>query len=313
MTPLAHLLLVDDFALNLEVLAASLAERYDLQFATSGPQALALVRQQAPDLILLDVMMPGMDGYQVLEVLQGDPATRSIPVIFVTALSDSVSETQALAAGAVDFIHKPINPAVVRARVQLQLELSQRLIEREQALQQMAFQAYHDSLTGLPNRALFQDRLRQGLALARRKQSQLALLFLDLDRFKPVNDCHGHAAGDALLQQAARRMSASVRESDTVARLGGDEFVLLLHGIEHAAAACLVAEKVRLALNQPFVVAGRLLSISATIGLALHPEHGSDALELLCHADSAMYQAKASGRNQVQLYQPGMSARPRRP
>lgn len=282
-----------------------MAGDYDVQCATSGPQGLALVRQQAPDLILLDVMMPGMDGYEMLQLLQSDPATRAIPVIFVTAQSDSASESRALAAGAVDFIHKPINPPVVRARVRLQLELRQRVSELEQALEQLVFLAHHDLLTGLPNRGLFHERVEQGLALARRNQSKLALMFLDLDRFKPINDCYGHAAGDALLQQAAQRMSACLRESDTVGRMGGDEFVLLLPAVDHAAAACQVAEKIRNVLNQPFVVDGQTLSISATIGVALYPDQGSDALELARHADAAMYQAKENGRNQVLLYQSG--------
>jgi PAS domain S-box-containing protein len=132
MNPPAHILIIDDIPLNLEVLGASLAREYDVQFATSGAQGLALVQQQAPDLILLDVMMPGMDGYQVLQILKGDPLTRVIPVIFVTARNDVESETRALEAGAVDFIHKPINPVLVRARVRLQLAaaLAQRELQR---------------------------------------------------------------------------------------------------------------------------------------------------------------------------------------
>lgn len=129
MNPPAHILIIDDIPLNLEVLGASLAREYDVQFATSGAQGLALVQQQAPDLILLDVMMPDMDGYQVLEILKSDPATQSIPVIFVTARNDVECETRALEAGAVDFIHKPINPVLVRARVRLQLAAA--LAQRE--------------------------------------------------------------------------------------------------------------------------------------------------------------------------------------
>ena len=303
----AHILIIDDIALNLEVLGSSLGPDYDIQFATSGLQGLKLVRQQAPDLILLDVMMPGMDGYQVQQQLQADPTTRDIPVIFVTAQNDSASETRALAAGAVDFIHKPINPPVVRARVRLQLELRQRVVELQQALQRVEFLSRHDPLTGLPNRAWFRERFGQSLALARRQGNQLALMLLDLDKFKPVNDAHGHAAGDALLQQAAQRMRACVRATDTVGRIGGDEFVLLLQDVESAAAACQVAEKIRHSLNQPFMVEGRSLSISATIGLALYPDHGADAGELARHADIAMYQAKENGRNQVRLYQPALA------
>ncbi|PRD64973.1 SpoIIE family protein phosphatase [Malikia granosa] len=137
MNPLAHILIIDDIPLNLEVLGSSLAQEYDVQFATSGPQGLKLVRQQAPDLILLDVMMPEMDGYQVLAVLKGDPATRSIPVIFVTARNDVDSETRALEAGAVDFIHKPINPVLVRARVRLQLAAARAQSELQRSLSEL--------------------------------------------------------------------------------------------------------------------------------------------------------------------------------
>ena len=137
MNPTARILIIDDIPLNLDVLGSSLAGDYEIQFATSGPQALQLVREQVPDLILLDVMMPGIDGYQVLQILQSDPVSRSIPVIFVTAQCDSASETRALEAGAVDFIHKPINPAVVRARVRLRLELRQRTSELERSLSEL--------------------------------------------------------------------------------------------------------------------------------------------------------------------------------
>lgn len=300
----AHILIIDDIPLNLELLGSSLEGDHDLQYATSAAQGLELVRQQAPDLILLDVMMPDMDGYQMLQLLQADPATRDIPVIFVTAQNDSDSETHALAAGAVDFIHKPINPPVVRARVRLQLELRQRVVELQRALQRVEFLSRHDPLTGLPNRAWFHERLDQALALARRQGSQLALMFLDLDRFKPVNDAHGHAAGDALLQQAAQRMSACLRETDTVGRIGGDEFVLLLQGVDGASAARQAAEKVRLALNETFVLEDLAVTIAATIGVAVYPDHGASAAELTHHADLAMYQAKQGGRNQVRLYQP---------
>ncbi len=163
--------------------------------------------------------------------------------------------------------------------------------------------AHYDVLTNMPNRMLFSDRLQQTLATAKRDKTRLALMFIDLDKFKQINDDFGHQVGDILLQEAAARMQACVRASDTLARLGGDEFVVLLPAIETAQAALPVAEKIRAALNQPFELAGNMLNISSSIGIVLYPEHGEDATELLKNADLAMYRAKESGRNAVVLYQ----------
>jgi diguanylate cyclase (GGDEF)-like protein/PAS domain S-box-containing protein len=164
--------------------------------------------------------------------------------------------------------------------------------------------AQHDVLTNLPNRALFSDRLQQALAIAKREKGHLGVLFLDLDKFKPINDTYGHGVGDLLLQEVANRMQKCVRESDTVARIGGDEFVVLLPSIETENDALVVAEKIREALNQPFEIAGKSLSISSSTGVAVYPQHGTDELRLSKNADAAMYRVKKGGRNKVQLYQP---------
>jgi diguanylate cyclase (GGDEF)-like protein/PAS domain S-box-containing protein len=165
--------------------------------------------------------------------------------------------------------------------------------------------AFHDALTQLPNRRLLHDRLHQAMILAKRDQKRLALMFIDLDKFKPVNDDFGHQVGDELLQAVAQRLQACVRESDTVARLGGDEFVLLLPVIDVVQDAMAVAEKVHLALLQPFALSkGPSVSISSSAGIAIYPEHGRDEAELIRHADAAMYQAKAAGRDRVVLFVP---------
>ena len=165
--------------------------------------------------------------------------------------------------------------------------------------------AFYDPLTMLPNRRLLLDRLQQAIYKARREQGRVALLFMDLDKFKPVNDELGHQVGDWLLQQVAERMRACVRESDTVARIGGDEFVIVLPDIAEEAEAMVVADKIRQRLEQVFVTdAGELLEISVSIGLVLYPEHGQDEHQLLKRGDDAMYQAKQAGRNQVQVFRP---------
>src|SRR5262245_16468176 len=169
--------------------------------------------------------------------------------------------------------------------------------------------AQHDALTGLPNRRLLHERLTQSIALARRRETPLAVLFLDLDRFKNVNDSLGHEVGDKLLQSVAKRLSASVRESDTVSRQGGDEFVWLLREIAHGSGAALAAQKMIAALAEPHTIGNQDLHVSASIGVSLYPEDGRDAETLLKNADTAMYHAKDRGPNSFQFFKPDMNAR----
>lgn len=182
------------------------------------------------------------------------------------------------------------------------LGVSRDATERRKIQQRLLYLAQHDELTGLANRALFTDRLERAILLAERERRNLALLFIDLDNFKPVNDTHGHALGDLLLREAARRMSEAVRTSDTVGRIGGDEFLVLLPGDIDAEGARVVAEKVRIALAKPFALDGLSLTISATIGIALFPDHGRDAIQLTGNADSAMYRGKGAGGNTIRVY-----------
>ena len=181
------------------------------------------------------------------------------------------------------------------------LGITRDIRERKETEQRLRKMAQYDLLTGLPNRALFSDRLRLAFADRRRTGKRLALMFIDLDKFKPINDTLGHAVGDLVLKDVAQRMTACVRESDTVARIGGDEFVVLLRSVDHENNALQVAEKLRHALAQPFALAGQLLSVSASIGVALCPDHGSDEIELSRNADLAMYEAKKYGRDTVRM------------
>ncbi len=174
--------------------------------------------------------------------------------------------------------------------------------ERRASQARIAYMAQHDMLTELPNRALVSDRLSQALAAARRNGHRVGLLYIDLDRFKPVNDAHGHAVGDQLLRQAAVRMRGCVRESDTVGRFGGDEFVVLLPQIDSLADAATVAEKIRVALAAVFHLAGLRVEVSSSIGVALYPDHGADEAALMLHADTAMYAAKHCGRDRVTVF-----------
>ena len=178
--------------------------------------------------------------------------------------------------------------------------------ERKDFENDIQHMAQHDALTHLPNRALFNDRLKQAIAAAQRNKARLALMFIDLDKFKPVNDTYGHGVGDLLLKDVALRIQDCLRESDTAARLGGDEFVILLPVIETQQDASKVGEKILNALNRPFELAGHTLQISSSIGVAVYPQHGKDEKLLVKSADIAMYHAKKNGRNNVKIYQPGM-------
>jgi diguanylate cyclase (GGDEF)-like protein/PAS domain S-box-containing protein len=184
--------------------------------------------------------------------------------------------------------------------------ISTDITERKDIEEHMRHMAQYDGLTHLPNRALFSDRLQQALAAAKRDRNHLALMFLDLDKFKPINDTYGHAVGDLLLKEAAQRIQDCLRASDTAARIGGDEFVVLLPVIEVEQDAGIVGEKIRSALVQPFELAGHTLHISSSIGVAVYPEHGADEKLLVKSADIAMYHAKKNGRDNVKMYQTGM-------
>ncbi|MDO8206851.1 MAG: sensor domain-containing diguanylate cyclase [Gallionella sp.] len=177
---------------------------------------------------------------------------------------------------------------------------------RKNMEERMRHMAHYDLLTELPNRALISERLQQAVIKARRDKTHMAVMFLDLDRFKPVNDNLGHDIGDALLKQVAQRLLVGVRASDTVARIGGDEFVVMLPTIEHERDATVVAEKILHTLNQPFNVAGHEISISGSIGIAVYPEHGEEEKLLLLNADIAMYHAKSDGRNDYRMFAPHM-------
>ena len=226
-----RLLVVDDQPINIQTLYQIFHADHEVFMATSGEQALAFCRSNPlPDLILLDVVMPGLDGLAVCQQLKADPVLANIPVIFVTACMDPADETRALEAGGVDFITKPVNPMVVRARVKTHLTLK----AQEDFLRSLVF---IDGLTGVANRRRFDEALLSEWRQCRRAGTPLALLMIDIDHFKRYNDHYGHPTGDACLQQVAAVLKAAMqRASDLVARYGGEEFVCLLPGCDQAPA-----------------------------------------------------------------------------
>ncbi len=312
--PAIRILIVDDDPASVQIMARALKSVCRCEFALSGPQALErLAAVRLPALILLDVMMPEMDGYALCRTLQADPRLKDIPVIYVTASQDPDSETHALEAGAADFIPKPINPPVLRLRVGLQLQLR----EREQVLRdsEARFErlAHYDALTGLPNRRLLADRLHQAMAQTKRRGRHLAVAYLDLDGFKDVNDRHGHAMGDQLLVAVANHMNHALREGDTVARLGGDEFVAVMIDLEYRDAIAPLLNRLLAAAAAPMPVGDLVFQVSASLGVALYPQPDEvDADQLLRQADQAMYQAKLAGKNCYRIFNADQDQRTRR-
>lgn len=417
------ILLVDDIPENIHVLANVLKQDYRIKTATDGETALKLAaHEHRPDLILLDVMMPGMSGIEVMRRLRETQEGRDIPVIFVSADASEQSQLDGLKLGADDYLLKPVNSNLLKVRVRnlLERKYSERQLrlaahvfrhsseaimindkancivevnrafteltgysldevkgkspkllsagqtpaevyremwqsitgkgswqgelldrtkagrvypkwlsisvvrnaygdidfyigsftdisERKAAEQHIRHLATHDPLTDLLNRFGLQNRMEQAIATAKRSKHMVAALLLDMDRFKQINDTLGHVAGDALLIEVARRLHDNVRDSDIVARLGGDEFVVVLTHVESPTGAVRVGEKILESLSQTYRFGNNEMHSTPSIGLALFPDDGQDCEILMKHADTAMYEAKGLGRNNIQCFTEGMA------
>jgi diguanylate cyclase (GGDEF)-like protein len=289
------LLVDDDPTLRLVLRHVLERDSYRVVEAVDGQQALEAFEREGPDVILLDAVMPRMNGFDVCRRLGEVNREAQVPILMITALNDERSIDEAFTAGASDYITKPIQYPILRQRVR-------RLLGARKTERYIEHLAYHDTLTGLPNRLLLNDRLAHALANVQRSGELLAVMFVDIDFFKAVNDRYGHDAGDRLLQEIAETLASHLREGDTVARLGGDEFVLLLPHLQRVADAETVARKVIDALSRPFTVERDPVQVSASVGIAVCPFDGTEAAALLRYADRAMYRAKELGRNNHQFY-----------
>jgi diguanylate cyclase (GGDEF)-like protein len=290
-----RILVVDDAMENVQILHQALRDEHEVLFALSGEKALEVALAQQPDLILLDAVMPGMDGYAVCAALEASPRLQDIPVIFVTALSQPEDETRALEAGAVDFISKPFNVAVVRARVRSQLTIKR----QADAMRELSMT---DGLTGMANRRHFNDRLAAEWRRCARAGVPLSLIMIDIDHFKLYNDRYGHQAGDLCLQQVSAAMKrCASRPQDLLARYGGEEFILLLpqEGPEGVAAvAQRIQDEVRkLALPHEASPTAATVTISMGLATAMPPLEPQDANTLIRSADGNLYRAKQTGRD----------------
>ncbi|HRY14471.1 MAG: EAL domain-containing protein [Candidatus Competibacteraceae bacterium] len=284
--------------------------------AEDGANALRLCRSEQPDLVLLDIVMPGLDGFVVCQTLRQQPGSRDLPILIVTGLDDLDSIEKAYDAGATDFITKPIQWLVLSHRLRYMLRASQTLQALRESEEQIRFLAYYDHLTHLPNRMLLHERLQKSIESAKLHAQPLAVLFIDLDQFKRINDSLGHHAGDLLLQQVAARLQDCLRSVDQVyaphsnlpmprdilARLGGDEFVVLLNEASHSDAIAKVAERILTVLSRPFLIENNPVFTGCSIGVACYPIDGDDMETLLKNADAALYHAKSEGRNNYQFY-----------
>lgn len=287
-----RILIVDDAMENIQILNQALRDEHEVLFALDGATAIEIAHQQMPDLILLDAVMPGMDGYAVCGALRQSAKARDIPIIFVTALSRPEDETRALEAGAADFISKPFNVAVVRARVRTQLTVKR----QADAMRELTLT---DALTGVANRRSFNDAMEQEWRRCARAGLPLSLIMIDIDHFKLYNDAYGHQAGDLCLQQVAATMRhCAARPPDLLARYGGEEFILLLPQVGRNGAEA-VAQRILHAIAQlavPHARAGGHVTVSLGIASTL-PSEQVDTGTLVRSADELLYRAKQSGRN----------------
>ncbi|MES2018737.1 MAG: diguanylate cyclase [Pseudomonadota bacterium] len=298
MTPGAQdlILIIDDSVIAVRLLSGMVREQAATIFALNGRDGIALARERRPTLILLDVQMQTMDGYAVCRELKSDPELKDIAIIFVTGSADTASEVAALEAGAADFIVKPLNQAVVQARVRTQLQL-------QGALRSLARLARTDVLTGLYNRRFFDEQIEHEIARHRRQQLPLALAFVDIDCFKGYNDHYGHLEGDTCLARVGGLIEAATnRPGEVVARFGGEEFVALLPYtglpavIGYAGHLCQAVRNA--AVPHAASSVGPIVTVSIGVVAAV-PDAGLSARHLLARADAALYSAKTAGRDRV--------------
>ena len=337
------ILIVDDVPDNLRLLSTTLAQQgYQVRCAKNGTIALMGAYNDLPDLILLDINMPDMNGYEACKKFKADRKTSDIPIIFLSAQDDIGDKVKAFEIGGVDFISKPfrIQEVLVRVKNQLNLQaakaeirylnqeletkvknrtleletanqklaiinsqLQEKIVENQNIAKKLLFDALHDGLTGLPNRSLFMKRVQDALDKSKCDlEYKFAILFIDLDRFKIVNDSLGHLIGDRLLIACARRLQKCLVNQDIVGRIGGDEFAILLEKINDLHDAIAIADKIEAEFKKPFKLGTHMVTTTASIGIVLGSREYQQSSELLRDADTAMYRAKEGGKARSEIF-----------
>jgi diguanylate cyclase (GGDEF)-like protein len=343
------ILVVDDEVMNRDILKRRFERHgFEIVEASGGHQAIALAQERTFDLVLLDVTMPDINGLEVLKRIRQNPSTATLPVIMVTGKSEGSHVAEAFAAGANDYVTKPVDLVVALARINAQLRLRQaekaardandslrqmnevleqrvlertselvstnerlrnEIAERERSEAQNYYIAHHDALTGLGNRVLFRQQLNEALERVQRHGESLAVLFIDLDGFKSINDSLGHSIGDELLKCIGDRLRENVCETDIIARLGGDEFAVVQTAKSQPQGAAALASRLIDVISKPWLVEGHQLLAGASIGVAVSTPGPLDPEVLLRSADLAMYRAKSDGRGIYRFFEPDMDAR----
>jgi diguanylate cyclase (GGDEF)-like protein len=288
---------VDDEKMNIELLHHGLKDLYTVIAVKEGGIAFDVAKRERPDLILLDIIMPDMDGYEICKLLKNDPETKDIAIIFVTGKDALEDELIGLNLGAIDYFRKPLSTALVRARIKNQIEL----IQKTRQLEEMA---WVDGLTGIWNRRMFNTKFAEACRYAQRNKRAISVMLIDIDYFKQYNDNYGHAAGDEVLVKVAKALLLGAgRPFDTVARYGGEEFIILLNDV-HPQDGALVGEKVRelvegLDIEHKFSSIHKVLTVSVGVASSGQTNEFIDQEALLKLADKCLYEAKGAGRNCV--------------
>lgn len=286
------LIVEDDEPTRLLIRAALESDGYAFLEAKDGHEAVETFEREKPDLVLIDVAMPTMDGVEACKQIKALPDGIETPVLIVTGLDDNDSVERAFDAGATDYLTKPLHWAVTKNRVR-------RILATAQSERELRRLAYHDALTGLPNRLLFLDRAGIAIARAERSARLLAVLMIDVDGFKGINDNYGHDAGDRVLRVLADRIAGCLRKNDTVSRMGGDEFLILMEDIAALADVNVIATKILAGIREKVDMEDTSLTLTASMGIAFYPKDGTDITTLIRLADAAMYRAKRSGGNNI--------------
>jgi diguanylate cyclase (GGDEF)-like protein len=301
---MGKILIVDDSRLIAHVAKTMLTKRgHEIIVAQDGKAGLEAAKSEKPDIILLDVIMPIMDGYEVCEHLKEDDSTKEIPIIMVTSKAEAADKVKGLELGALDYVTKPFDEGELIARVNIHLrlrELYEAVQEQNRQLQEMA---NRDGLTGLYNHRYFHEQLSQDFLRAKRYHENLSCVLFDIDFFKKFNDTYGHQTGDIVLKALASVVQHATRESDLAARYGGEEFALILYHTD-GPAAYEAAERLRTMVESHEVQDnGNVLRVTISIGVATFPhERVQNSKELVDYADQALYKAKDNGRNRVEVF-----------
>ncbi|MBF0118920.1 MAG: diguanylate cyclase [Desulfobacterales bacterium] len=288
-------LIVDDQPLNIELLFDAIGDKYNILFATSGFEALEIALKERPDLILLDIMMPDLNGYEVCTMLKADTRTKNIPIIFITAMTKEEDERKGLEIGAIDYITKPISPPIVQIRVKNHLELK----HYRDFLENISLR---DGLTGIANRRCFDETIEREWLINQRAKKPITLIIIDIDFFKQYNDTYGHREGDEALKKVAQAFTKTIkRPADLVARYGGEEFACVLPETDITGAR-IVAESLRqnvMSLNLPHSLSKYgIVTISLGV-MSTVPNSEITFEDIIKKADELLYKAKNEGRNQV--------------